>query len=212
MLLAERRVPSGKAVNNKYWMRAITIVFLIVLSCFNWVYATNVAFDTSEGTATTGVITRKRMEKGTKHRMSYYREVSKPLTNETNTFSVSKSDYNRYDEQWVVTVTEYAGVWGAPYYDVAAAGAGELTWRNPTNSSARIPLTPTVVLPRGDFWRWRWWRLPPVASNRRADSLCGGLACTRHCGTDGEAQAVACELLGVVCANCRRDCAAKLLV
>ena len=33
MLLAERRVPSGKAGNNKYWMRAITIVFLIVLSC-----------------------------------------------------------------------------------------------------------------------------------------------------------------------------------
>ncbi len=32
MLLAERRVPSGKAGNNKYWMRAITIVFLIVLS------------------------------------------------------------------------------------------------------------------------------------------------------------------------------------
>lgn len=118
MLLAERRVPSGKAGNNKYWMRAITIVFLIVLSCFNWVYATNVAFDTSEGTATTGVITRKRMEKGTKHRMSYYLEVSKPLTNETNTFSVSKSDYNRYDEQRVVTVTEYPGFWGAPYYEV----------------------------------------------------------------------------------------------
>lgn len=118
MLLAERRVPSGKAGNNKYWMRAITIVFLIVLSCFNWVYATNVAFDTSEGTATTGVITRKRVEKGTKHRMSYYLEVSKPLTNETNTFSVSKSDYNRYDEQRVVTVTEHPGFWGAPYYDV----------------------------------------------------------------------------------------------
>ena len=118
MLLAERRVPSGKAGNNKYWMRAITIVFLIVLSCFNWVYVTNVAFDTSEGTATTGIITRKRMEKGTKHRMSYYLEVSKPLTNETNTFSVSKSDYNRYDEQRVVTVTEHPGFWGAPYYDV----------------------------------------------------------------------------------------------
>lgn len=118
MLLAERRVPSGKAGNNKYWMRAITIVFLIVLSCFNWVYATNVAFDTNEGTATTGVITRKRMEKGTKHRMSYYLEVSKPLTNETNTFSVSKSDYNRYDEQRVVTVTEHPGFWGAPYYEV----------------------------------------------------------------------------------------------
>lgn len=99
-------------------MRAITIVFLIVLSCFNWVYATNVAFDTSEGTATTGVITRKRVEKGTKHRMSYYLEVSKPLTNETNTFSVSKSDYNRYDEQRVVTVTEHDGFWGAPYYEV----------------------------------------------------------------------------------------------
>ena len=114
-LLAERRVPSGKAGDNKYWMRAITIVFLIVLSCFNWVYATNVAFDTSEGTATTGVITRKRVEKGTKHRMSYY---LKPLTNETNTFSVSKSDYNRYDEQRVVTVTEHPGFWGAPYYEV----------------------------------------------------------------------------------------------
>ncbi len=50
--------------------------------------------------------------------MSYYLEVSKPLTNETNTFSVSKSDYNRYDEQRVVTVTAYDGFWGAPYYEV----------------------------------------------------------------------------------------------
>ena len=30
--------------------------------------------------------------------------------------SVSKSDYNRYDEQRVVTVTEHPGFWGAPYY------------------------------------------------------------------------------------------------
>ena len=33
-------------------------------------------------------------------------------------FSVSKSDYNRYDEQRVVTVTEHPGFWGAPYYEV----------------------------------------------------------------------------------------------
>lgn len=161
MLLAERRVPSGKAGNNKYWMRAITIVFLIVLSCFNWVYATNVAFDTSAGTATTGVITRKRVEKGTKHRMSYYLEVSKPLTNETNTFSVSKSDYNRYDEQRVVTVTEHPGFWGRTVLRgrTAEAAKGELTCPKTTNppSKAPSPRNPWFM-PRGDFWRRRWWR------------------------------------------------------
>ncbi len=126
MLLAERRVPSGKAGNNKYWMRAITIVFLIVLSCFNWVYATNVAFDTSEGTATTGVITRKRVEKGTKHRMSYYLE------------------------------------------------GGGLTWsieqeKPEENCSPRNPW----FMPRGDFWRRRWWR----TSSRRWKPL--RWCCTR---------------------------------
>lgn len=129
MLIAESRIPPREAGNNPLWMRAVAVVFLIALSCFSWIYATNIAFDTSEGVATTGIITQKRMEKGTKHRISYYLEVSKPLTNETNTFSVSKSDYNRYDEQTTVTVTEYDGFWGAPYY----------TWDYPDNTSPSEP-------------------------------------------------------------------------
>lgn len=176
MLLAERRVPSGKAGNNKYWMRAITIVFLIVLSCFNWVYATNVAFDTSEGTATTGVITRKRMEKGTKHRMSYYLEVSKPLTNETNTFSVSKSDYNRYDEQAGCHRDGASRLLGRAVLrcDAAEDAGGGLAWsieqeKPEENCSPRNPW----FTPRGDFWRRRWWR----TSSRRWKPL--RWCCTR---------------------------------
>lgn len=118
MLIVESRISPREAGNNPLWMRAIAIVFVVVISCFSWIYATNVAFDTSEGTAATGVITRKWTSSRMKVRTSYYLEVSKTLLNETNTFSVSRNDYNRYDEQTVVTVTEYAGFWGAPYYDV----------------------------------------------------------------------------------------------
>jgi hypothetical protein len=115
LLAAEKQVPDERADDEKYWGRAVILALVVLLSAHSWACLSNAAFDQSAGSAQTAYITEKWREK---HKFSwdYHLRVAASGETESLTFQIGAGSYNRVSEGDNVTVTEYPGFWGAPYY------------------------------------------------------------------------------------------------
>ena len=115
LLIAEKQVPNMRAGREKYWLRAVALTMLVFLAAISWAAASNIAFDQSAGSLRTACITEKWRNSSRTGGQYHIRVAVEGLAESLN-LDVGRKAYRRLSEGDAVTVTEYDGFWGAPYY------------------------------------------------------------------------------------------------
>ena len=88
---------------------------LVFLAAISWAAASNITFDQSAGSLRTACITEKWRNSSRTGGQYHIRVAVEGLAESLN-LDVGRDAYRRLSEGDAVTVTEYDGFWGAPYY------------------------------------------------------------------------------------------------